>query len=234
MKIKDYLKELSLTFLGVLIALIIDNYREDARDAHIVNSYLDIVAEDLNFDIRSLSDQLKADSLWAKRMKKLRDILDTNKDLPELKYGLASWTRGDVAPYVKLDTWDSLDYYILRLYDNTEYKTRKIGFSTIVNSGLSHQVDQKLLQQITLYYTTESDYLDFVVDIDNTCMWNAIPFLNQYQGTFRNFILRKDFNTTQLRNEATGRYNTRLNEMRAKAAMVTKAKELLAQVEAYK
>lgn len=234
MKIKDYLKELSLTFLGVLIALIIDNYREDVRDAKIVNSYLDIVAEDLNFDILSLTNQLKEDSAWAKQMKILRDILDTNKDLPELKYGLASWTKGDPAPYRKLNAWDSLDYYTLGLYDNTEYKTRKIGFSTIVNSGLSHQIAQKLLREITLYYTTESDFLDFVVDIDKTCMWNAIPFLNKYQGAFKDVVLNDDFNTTLLRNEATGRYNTRLREMRVKASMIEKAKALLSYIEDHK
>jgi hypothetical protein len=32
MKAKDYLKELSLVILGVLIALLIDNYRENIRD----------------------------------------------------------------------------------------------------------------------------------------------------------------------------------------------------------
>jgi hypothetical protein len=233
MKIKEYLKEVSLTFLGVLIALIIDNYREDVRDRRIVNSYLDIVSEDLNFDIQSLTEQLKRDSAWAKRVKTLRDIFATNSDLPELKYGLASWSTGDVAPYRKLSGWDSLDYYTLRLYEDTEYKTRKIGFSTIVNSGLSHQIDQKLLQKITMYYTTESDYMDFVVGIDKTCMWNAIPFLNKHQGSFKDVVMRDDFNMTLLRNEATGRYNTRLNEMRVKVAMIERAKELLGEIEEY-
>lgn len=68
MKVKEYLKELSLTILGVLIALLIDNYREDVRDEKIVTSYLDIVAEDLNFDIQNLSKQLKQDSAYSKKL----------------------------------------------------------------------------------------------------------------------------------------------------------------------
>lgn len=90
MKTRDYLKELSLTILGVLIALLIDNYREDIRDDRIVRSYLDIVAEDLHFDIHSLGTQLQMDSSYAKKLKALSDILTTNKDLPHLRYGLSS------------------------------------------------------------------------------------------------------------------------------------------------
>ncbi|HPM31767.1 MAG TPA: hypothetical protein PLJ60_15645 [Chryseolinea sp.] len=73
MKLKEYLKELSLMILGVLIASLIDNYREDVRDVKIINSYLDIVAEDLNFDIIRLSDQLKEDSAYARKIKILSD-----------------------------------------------------------------------------------------------------------------------------------------------------------------
>lgn len=59
MKFKDYLKELSLVILGVLIALLIENYREHIRDKSTVRSYLSIVEEDLNFDVINLVDQLK-------------------------------------------------------------------------------------------------------------------------------------------------------------------------------
>src|SRR5690606_40289790 len=62
---------------------------------------------------------------------RLSDVLTTNDDLPQLRYGLSSWTEQDTVPYVKLSTWDSLDYYTLEMYSNTEYATRKIGFSTL-------------------------------------------------------------------------------------------------------
>lgn len=62
MKTKEYLKELSLVFLGVLIALLIDNYREDRRDEQTIRSYLPIVAEDLRFDILNLDEQLMFDT----------------------------------------------------------------------------------------------------------------------------------------------------------------------------
>lgn len=234
MKLKEYLKELSLTILGVLIALLIDNYRENVRDDKIARSYLDVVAEDLNYDIANLSQQLSADSAYTRDLKVLSDVLTTNADLPRLDYSLASWTKQNETPYRKLSEWDSLDYYVLQLYANNEYSTRKIGFSTIVNSGFGHRIDQELWKEIMVYYTTESDLLDFRVEIDDRCQWNAIPFLNQYQGSFKNVILKNDFNVTLLRNETSGRYATTLREMRAKQRTMERAKELLASIEAKK
>lgn len=233
MKTKEYLKELSLMILGVLIALLIDNYREDKRDDRIMKSYLDIVREDLNFDIVNLGIQLKEDSVYSQNLKVLSDVLTTNADLPRLKFGLSSWTRQDEVPYRKLSTWDSLDYYTLGLYSNTDYKTRKIGFSTIVNSNLSHRIEQDLLKKITIYYTTDSEELDFFVAIDDKCQWNAIPWLNQYQGSFKEVIASKDFNVTLLRNEASGRYSTMLREMQVKHELIEKAKLLLSSIETY-
>lgn len=233
MKVKEYLKELSLVILGVLIALLIENFREDMRDDKVVKSYLDIVLEDLNFDILNLTDQLKEDSVYARGLERLSDVLTTNSDLPRLQYSLSFWTEQNVTPYKKLSTWDSLDYYTLKLYSNTHYKIRKIGFSTIVNSALSHRIKQDVLKKITIYYTTDSENLDFIQDIDEKCHWNAIPYLNKYQGSFKDVILTKDFNATLLRNEASGRFNTTLREMQAKRQMMEKARELLASIEAY-
>ncbi|MBL7858853.1 MAG: hypothetical protein JNM57_14280 [Cyclobacteriaceae bacterium] len=233
MKTKEYLKELSLTILGVLIALLIDNYREDVRDEKIVRSYLDIVAEDLNFDIINLNKQLKQDTTYAKDLSYLSDVLTSNQDLPYLKYSLASWTKQNAVPQRKLSTWDSLDYYTRSLYSNHEYTIRKIGFSTIVNSGLSHQIEQDLLKKITIYYTTDSDNLDFVTAIDERCHWLGIEFLNKYQGSFKDIILTDNFNVTHLRNEASGRYSTTLTEMRVKKMTIEKAKELLTSIENY-
>lgn len=233
MKTKEYLKELSLVFLGVLIALLIDNYREDRRDEQTIRSYLAIVSEDLNFDIINLTDQLRTDSTHAKDLKLLRDVLTTNADLPKLNYDLSSWSTTQMVPYRKLSEWDSLDYYVLQLYNNTEYTTRKIGFSTIVNSNLSHRIPLDLLKKVTVYYTTDSDYLDFRQDIDDKCHWNAIPYLNQHQGNFKNLILTPGFNSTLLRNEATGRYTTTVVEMYVKMDMIKKAKILLESINAY-
>jgi hypothetical protein len=235
MKLKEYLKELSLTILGVLIALLIDNYREDVRDDKIVRSYLNIVAEDLNLDIQNLTQQLQRDSVYAKGLKILGDELTYNADLPQVKYSLSSWQEHDQRPYKKLSTWDSLDYYTLQLYSNTEYKIRKIGFSTITNSTLSHRIEQDLLKKITIYYTTDSEYLDFTVAIDTKCQWNAIPFLNRFQGSFKDVILTDDFKNslTLLRNEANGRYSTTLIEMNVKLETIQKAKELLKWIESY-
>lgn len=142
-------------------------------------------------------------------------------------------TSHDSAPYRNLSAWDSLDYYTIHLYDDNQYKIRKIGFSTIINSTLSHRIDQDVLKKITLYYTTDSDYLDFVTAIDDRCNWLAIRFLNQYQGSFKDNILNNNFNATHLRNEASGRYNTTSNEMYVKREMLNKAKELLATVQNY-
>lgn len=231
MKIKEYLKELSLMILGVFIALAIDNYREDARDDRIVKSYLEIVKEDLNFDIDNLTDQLKHDSIYVKKLGLLSDVLATNADLPKLKFGLSVWTKQNSAAYRKLSDWDSLDYYTIQLYGNTQYTTRKIGFSTIINSNLSHQINLDLLKKITVYYTTDSDKLAFVTEIDDRCHWLGIEYANKYQGAFKNLILRDDFNSTQLRNEISGRYNTTLTEMNVKIAMIEKAKELLRTIE---
>ncbi|MBS1554304.1 MAG: hypothetical protein JSU09_05205 [Bacteroidetes bacterium] len=232
MKIKQYLVELSLAILGVLIALFIDNLREDWRDTKLVNSYLDVVVDDLNFDIINMEQQLKLDSSWTKEMQVLRDIFVSNPDLPELNYGLDVWTKGKPAAYRKLNTWDSLDYYIFHLYSNTGYKTRKVGFSIIVNSGLSHQLRKNLLQKINIYYTTDSDDLDNLVNIDNTCMWNAIPYLNKYQGRFKEVILNKDFDATLIRNEATGRLGTVQREMAAKVRTIAKARTLIQAINA--
>lgn len=227
MKIKQYLIELSLAILGVLIALLIDNVREDWRDRKLVKSYLEVVAEDLKFDISNIENQLKIDSGWVKGMQVLRDVFATNADLPKLTYGLDSWTKGKNVPYRKLSTWDSLDYYTMFLYGNTEYKTRKIGFSMIVNSGLSHQLQKDLLQRINIYYTTDSDELDLLVNIDHTCMWNGIPYFNKYQGRFKDVILRNDFDATLIRNEAIGRFGTVQREMDGKRRTIAKAKALL-------
>jgi hypothetical protein len=234
MKAKEYLKELSLMILGVLIALLIDNYREDVRDEKIIQSYLDIVVEDLNLDIANLGEQVKRDSVYASRLKLLSDVLSTNRDLPRLKYSLAAWTTPDRTPHRDLKAWDSLDYYTLNLYSNNEYSTRKIGFSTIVNSSLSHRIGGELLKDITVYYTTDSDNLDFLVDIDDKCHWLGIAFLNQYQGSFKEAILSGSFNATHLRNEASGRYNTTRTEMRAKQSMIAKAKQLLQTIGDYR
>lgn len=233
MKTKEYLKELSLTILGVLIALLIDNYREDIRDDKIVTSYLDIVVEDLRFDIQNLSNQLQSDSSYSQKLKILSDILTTNKDLPNLKYDLSSWSTQNSAPYRKLSTWDSLDYYTIQLYSDNQYKLRKIGFSTIVNSTLSHRINQELLKDITVYYTTDSDYLDFITSVDERCHWLGIEFLNKYQGAFKDNILKGTFNSTQLRNEASGRYTTTINEMVVKKDILNKAKELVTRIQAY-
>jgi hypothetical protein len=231
MKKIEYLKELSLVILGVLIALLIENYREDLRDQNIINSYLDIVVEDLNLDIRHLKDQLGQDSMYTGKLKILSDVLTDNRDLPHLDYSLASWTKQDETPYRNLRTWDSLDYYTLYLYNNTEYKTRKIGFSTIVNSNLSHRIERDLLKDITIYYTTESENLDFWSDVDDKCHWNAIPWLNKHQGSFKRVVLNSDFEATLLRNEASGRYNTMLREMGVKAALLGKAEQLLKKIQ---
>jgi hypothetical protein len=233
MKFKDYLLELSLVILGVLIALLIESQREHIRDKSTVRSYLGIIEEDLHFDVVNLTNQLKTDSAYAKNLKRLSDVLTTNDDLPQLRYGLSSWTEQDTVPYVKLSTWDSLDYYTLEMYSNTEYATRKIGFSTLVNSNLGHLLDGELLKKITIYYTTDSEYLDFMVGIDDKCQWNAIPFLNQYQGRFHQVILSNEFNATLLKNEASGRYSTTLNEMRVKRLIIEKANALLKEIESY-
>lgn len=231
MKTKEYLKELSLMVLGVFIALLIENYRENVRDDKIVESYLDIIKEDLNFDILHLSNQLMEDSAYAKKLGKLSDVLTTNADLPQLKYGLSVWTNQHPTPYRKLSTWDSLDYYTISLYANNQYETRKIGFSTIVNSNLSHQINLDLLKKITIYYTTDSDNLDFVTEVDDRCHWLGIEYLNMYQGSFKKIILTDNFNSTHLRNEVSGRYSTTLTEMNVKRKMINKAKELLASIE---
>jgi len=233
MKIKEYFKELSLTILGVLIALLIDNYRESVRDEKVIRSYLEIVVEDLGIDILKINQQLKWDSAYARDLKILSDVLTYNADLPQLKFSLASWTKQDQVPYRKLSEWDSLDYYTRSLYTNTEYKLRKIGFSTIVNSGLSHRIERDLLKEMTVYYTTESDFLDFIADVDDRCHWLGIEYLNQYQGSFKDVILQKGFDATQIRNEASGRYSTTLREMKAKQNVLEKAKTLLANIQAY-
>jgi hypothetical protein len=209
---------------------LIENYREHIRDKSTVRSYLAIVEEDLNFDVLNLADQLKRDSAYAKKLKRLSDVLTTNADLIHLKYGLSSWTKQDSVPYIKLSTWDSLNYYTLNMYNNTEYTTRKIGFSTLVNSNLGHLLDEDLLKKVTIYYTTDSDHLDFVVGIDDKCQWNAIPFLNQNQGMFHRVILSDEFNATLLKNEVSGRYSTTLNEMRAKQLIIAKANTLLTEI----
>jgi hypothetical protein len=231
MKFKDYAKELSLVVLGVLIALLIDNYRELVRDRKIVDSYLNIVAEDLNFDIINLTNRLGYDSSYVKKIGTLSDVLTTNADLPALKFSLASWTKQKPSPYRNLSTWDSLDYYILHLYSNSDYKTRKIGFSTIVNSNLGHQIEPELLKKIMVYYTTTSDDLDFVCAVDDKCHWNAIPYLNKYQGNFKNVILRNDFDATLIRNEVSGRYRTTLSEINTKLSTIENARELLLAIE---
>ncbi|WKZ61479.1 MAG: hypothetical protein QY309_08290 [Cyclobacteriaceae bacterium] len=82
-------------------------------------------------------------------------------------------------------------------------------------------------------YTTDSDHLDFVVGIDDKCQWNAIPFLNQYQGMFHKVILSDEFNATLLKNEVSGRYSTTLNEMHAKQLIIDKANTLLAEINTY-
>lgn len=227
MKTKDYLKELSLTILGVLIALLIDNYRENVRDDKIISAYIDIIKEDLNIDIRSLTEQLKDDSTYASKLGLLTDEFDANPDLPRMTFALSSWTKRNPRPYRNLSTWDSLDYYTIQLYQNNQYRIRQIGFSTLVNSNLSHRVDPDLLKRITVYYTTDSDYLDFVTEVDDRCHWLGIEYLNGHQGSFQNSILNAGFDATQLRNEVSGRYSTTLNEMYVKGIMLTKAKELL-------
>lgn len=231
MKTKDYLKELSLTILGVLIALLIDNYRENVRDDKIISAYIDIIKEDLNIDIRSLTEQLKDDSTYASKLGLLTDEFDANPDLPRMTFALSSWTKRNPRPYRNLSTWDSLDYYTIQLYQNNQYRIRQIGFSTLVNSNLSHRVDPDLLKRITVYYTTDSDYLDFVTEVDDRCHWLGIEYLNGHQGSFQNSILNAGFDATQLRNEVSGRYSTTLNEMYVKGIMLTKAKELLAILE---
>jgi len=231
MKTKDYLKELSLTILGVLIALLIDNYRENVRDDKIINAYIDIIKEDLNIDIRSLSQQLTDDSTYATRLGFLSDEFDANPDLPRMNFALSSWTKRNPRPYRKLSAWDSLDFYTIQLYKNNQYSIRKIGFSTLVNSNLSHRVDPDLLKRITVYYTTDSDNLDFVTEVDDRCHWLGIEYLNGLQGSFKDNILNAGFDATQLRNEVSGRYSTTLNEMYVKRVMLEKAKELLASLE---
>jgi hypothetical protein len=163
----------------------------------------------------------------------LSDVLTTNRDLPHRPYSLASWTEQKPTAYRKLSEWDSLDYYTISLYRNTEYRTRKIGFSTIVNSNLSHRIEQDLLKKITIYYTTDSEYLDFCTQVDEKCHWLGIEYLNQYQGSLKSVILTPGFDPTQLRNEVSGRYSTTLSEMYAKASIIQKAKELLASIETY-
>src|SRR5690606_30897102 len=228
MKTKDYLKELSLTILGVLIALLIDNYRENVRDDKIISAYIDIIKEDLNIDIRSLTEQLKDDSTYASKLGLLTDEFDANPDLPRMTFALSSWTKRNPRPYRNLSTWDSLDYYTIQLYQNNQYRIRQIGFSTLVNSNLSHRMDIDLLKKITVYYTTDSDYLDFVTEVDDRCHWLGIEYLNGRQGSFKDNILNGGFDATQLRNEVSGRYSTTLNEMYVKRVMLNKAKELLA------
>lgn len=232
MKIKSYLIELSLAILGVLIALLIDNIREEWKEKKLMNAYLNVVVDDLNDDILNLDNQLKIDSGWIRRMKILKDVVTTNQDLPTQPYSLNVWTESNHVHYRKLNAWDSLDLLALNLYGNTEYKTRKIGFSMIINSGLSHQLKNDILQKITIYYTTDSDELDLKTEIDHTCMWNAIPELNKYQGSFKAVIDSKEFNSTWFRNEVSGRYNTTLNEMKAKLKMRKKAEELILAIKA--
>ncbi|MBN8576520.1 MAG: hypothetical protein J0L66_06225 [Cytophagales bacterium] len=233
MKTKEYFKELSLTILGVFIALVIDNYREDVRDDRVVKSYLGIIKEDLSIDIQNLTEQLKGDSSYVKKLGILSDVLTTNRDLPQMKFGLSMWTSQNLTPYRKLSEWDSLDYYSIQLYENSQYKTRKIGFSTIINSGLGHKIDLYLLKKITIYYTTDSDELDYVTEVDDNCHWLGIEYANKYQGSFKNVIMKDDFNATQLRNEVSGRYNTTLTEMHVKIAMLDRARELLKDIEQY-
>lgn len=209
MKIREYFVELSLVILGVLIALVIDNLRENRRDQETIDSLIHIVIEDLNFDTNSLRIQLQEDSTNTTVLQKIKQRLENDS----------------------MNDLDSINYLVGVLWSHSAYKSKSVGYSMIINSGLTHLIDVNRFKALTGYYTFTVAQLEETISIDDEYLRTIIiPYLTKYRGTFDRKLKDKDFDRHELMNIVQGRYFTLRQEMTEKKIVIERAEELVEQI----
>jgi hypothetical protein len=152
MKIKTYLIELSLVVMGVLIALSVDNIREDINSDKSVKALLKVIKKDLQFDIDTLSMQLKQDSIIISNFRNLLSALESSE-------------------YERINT------YFYSLYYNSDYEMRAGGYKMLTNSNLFTHVELGLMTNITNYYETSLNDLKSWSRKDDLMASKMVDFL---------------------------------------------------------
>lgn len=207
MKFKNYVIELSLVVIGILIAISVDNVREDIKNNSSARSLLKVITEDLTFDIDTLTTQLNQDSASIRRYRRVIALLDSNQ-------------------------LGRVNAAIINLYYNSEYEPRLTGYKMLTNSNLFMQVDVDLMERLTNYYETSTNDLKSWSRKDDLIASKMVDFLIKNQNNFSARAIENKMLVGELKQLVISKEFLLSNEMIRKRVLLTRARKLRAQLEA--
>lgn len=207
MKFKKYFIELTLVVIGILIAISVDNVREDIKNNASTKSLLKVITEDLTFDIDTLTTQLNQDSASIRRYRMVIALLDSNQ-------------------------LERVNAAMINLYYNSEYEPRLTGYKMLTNSNLFMQVDVGLMEYITNYYETSTNDLKSWSRKDDLIASKMVDFLIENQNNFSVRATENKMLVGKLKQLVISKEFLLSNEMIRKKILLTRARKLREQLEA--
>lgn len=207
MKFKKYFIELTLVVIGILIAISVDNVREDIKNNASTKSLLKVITEDLTFDIDTLTTQLNQDSASIRRYRMVIALLDSNQ-------------------------LERVNAAMINLYYNSEYEPRLTGYKMLTNSNLFMQVDVGLMEYITNYYETSTNDLKSWSRKDDLIASKMVDFLIENQNNFPVRATENKMLVGKLKQLVISKEFLLSNEMIRKKILLTRARKLREQLEA--
>jgi hypothetical protein len=207
MKFKNYIIELSLVVIGILIAISVDNVREDMKNNASTRALLKVITEDLTFDIDTITTQLHLDSASIRGYRMVIAQLDSNQ-------------------------FEKVSAAMRGLYYNSEYEPRLTGYKMLTNSNMLMQVDVDLMEYITNYYETSTSDLKSWSRKDDLVASKMVDFLIKNQN---NFTARANGDKTiasELKQLVISKEFLLSNEMVRKKALLTRALKLRERLQA--
>ena len=202
-KVKDYLIELSLIVVGVLIAISVDDYREKSKTDEMLQSYIDVMKNDLRENLRLLEDEIYYDSIALDRLALMVDKLG----------------RQDYSGI------DSLARY---LTEHSSFTVNDTGFRMIMQSGNSHKMETDKLARLNNLFGASMTDLNFFQSADLNNMRLAMTFFMKHHMRIQELLTqgRTDL-ATELTNLAFSRMITMRAEREEKKKFRTKVMEIV-------
>ncbi len=198
-KVKDYLVELSLIVLGVLIAISVDDYRERSKTDAMIQSYLKVMKRDLQENLKILDEEIFYDSVAIDRLILLRDKLMS-------------------ANYTGIDT---LTVYF---FEHSSFNVNDTGFRMIVQSGNSHSIEPNKLAQLNDLFGAQMTNLSFFQSADASAQQLAGAFMVKHHTRVEALLKQQGAGfVTELLNLTVGRLITMTGEWQEKKKFREKA-----------
>ena len=210
--------EILLVVIGILIALQIDNWNEDAKKMRFQVSLLQELQKDLVADTIMLSNQ-------ADRIESMLHAVRVLSTMPSYD--------------------DSLSYYIGKLEEGVLFTSQNASFETLKSVGVDLIRDNELRRAILGIYRNY-EFHDQIVRVSQEEFFNHvwIPFARQYlihqvrpEDPFQNILIPRDYKSLSLSDDYVDVLNWKLawyGEYKSRFVnMKTKASQVIEQIEQY-